>query len=107
MKDIMRLFPHSTRVEVSLDNLHQPCGYEVVMRVPEDRIGPECDEIICRLPDGMDEDKARRAEVIAAIPEMLDRLGDHCEWCADCDWRGNPDQECRFGQMWKRLRGEE
>lgn len=106
LNDIIRLFPDNTRVEVSLDNLHHPSGYEVVTRLPKDHIGPECDEIICRLPDGMDKDKERRAQIIAAIPEMLDRLGDHCEWCADCDWQGDPDQECCFGRMWKRLRGE-
>lgn len=106
MKDIQQLFPYNTRVEMALDNLHHPCCYEVVTKVPEDNISPECDEIICRLPDGMDETKERRAQIIAAIPEMLDRIGDHCEWCADCDWQENPDRECCFGQLWKRLRGE-
>jgi hypothetical protein len=21
------------------------------------------------------------------LPEILERLDDHCLWCADCDWR--------------------
>lgn len=41
------------------------------------------------------------------IPEMLDRLHDHCQWCADCDWTGNPDVSCRFGELWNSLRKNE
>jgi hypothetical protein len=40
------------------------------------------------------------------LPEILERLDDHCLWCADCDWQNNPDQECRFGELWKNLRAD-
>lgn len=41
------------------------------------------------------------------IPDMLDRLNDHCQCCADCDWTGNPDVSCRFGELWNSLRKNE
>ena len=105
MKDFQLLFPTWPRVIERLDNFSRPCGYDVAMTIPDD-VFPGHDEILCFMPDGVNEKNKRRAEIIAAIPEMLDRIGDHCEWCADCDWQNNPDQECRFGQLWKRLRGE-
>lgn len=90
------------RVEKRLDNLNHPCGFDVVAMKPSDSFNPECDEILCSLPDGMSEHQEMAANLIASIPEMLDRLADHCEWCADCDWQIAPDQECRFGQFWKK-----
>ena len=99
-----RLFPTAPRVEKRTDNFNRPCGYNVAITVPESRSMPEGDEIICRLPDGLDDDKARRAQFISAIPEMVDRLGDHCQYCADCDWMDNPDQKCSFGQLWKKMK---
>lgn len=59
--------------------------------------------ISASLPDGMSKPQETTVSLIAAIPEMLDRLCDHCEWCADCDWQHDPDQECRFGQLWKKV----
>ena len=105
MNDIKGLFQGRMRVIERLDNLNHPCGFDVVMRVP-DTVFPEHDEYICSLPDGTSSQQRQMAELITAIPEMLDRLGDHCEWCADCDWENKPDLSCRFGQLWKRLRGE-
>lgn len=105
---LIALFPADARVELRTDNRECPCGFGVIGTSPEEPgVSPDGIESVCILPDGMDADKARRAEVIAAIPEMLERLDDHCQFCTDCDWRGNPDQGCQFGQMWKRLRGEE
>lgn len=43
---------------------------------------------------------------VEMLPEILDRLDDHCQWCADCDWDNDPDLSCRFGAMWKNLRGD-
>ena len=90
------------RVEKRLDDLHHPCGFDVVRTLPEGH-NPEHDEYICSLPDGMSQQQEMIAGMIAAIPEMLERLFDHCEWCADCDWQNAPDQECRFGQLWRKL----
>ena len=104
MKDIQSLFPSTPRVIERLDNINHPCGLDVVVKVPSGQ-NPEHDEIICSLPDGMSGQQRQMAELIAAIPEMLDRLGDHCEWCADCDWQNDPDQSCRFGQLWKKIGG--
>lgn len=104
-KMINWLFPTRPRVITRTDNSTHPCGYSVAMTIPDDSFPPQ-EEIICVLPDGVDEKKARRAQLLAAVPEMVDRLGDHCDWCADCDWMNNPDQECSFGQLWKKLRGE-
>ena len=108
MNDIYRLFPRDMRVETREDNFDVPCGYDVIGTRPEKKnVFPESVCRVCMMPDGMDGVNQRRAQIITAIPEMLDRLSDHCDWCADCDWTNNPDQECRFGQLWKKLRGEE
>ena len=105
--DILRIFHLNNRVEERRDNNGNPCGYDVVMTVPESASSPEHDEIICFVPDGLGENKKTVANTISLVPEMLDRLGDHCEWCADCDWMHKPDQTCRFGELWKKIGGEE
>lgn len=48
-----------------------------------------------------------KSTAVEMLPEILDRLDDHCQWCADCDWDNDPDQSCRFGAMWKNLRKNE
>ena len=37
-------------------------------------------------------DKNKAAEL---LPEILDRLDDHCQWCADCDWDNDPVMQVR------------
>lgn len=102
MEQINDFIKADLRVEKRMDNLNHPCGFDVVMRVP-DGYNPEHDEYLCSLPDGTSKQQEMTACLIAAIPEMLDRISDHCEWCADCDWQHNPDQECRFGQLWNKV----
>ena len=107
MKDIDSIFPRDMRVETRTDNFDRPCGYDVVGTRPgEPGVFPECVDRVCMMPDGMDTSMAKRAQIVAAIPEMLDRLGDHCQLCADCDWMNSPDPDCRFGRLWERIGGE-
>lgn len=37
------------------------------------------------------------------VVELLERLGDHCTWCADCNWGTDPDAECIIGKTWRQL----
>lgn len=40
------------------------------------------------------------------LHEMIELLDDHCQYCADCDWRSHhPDQTCQFGRFWNKARG--
>lgn len=103
MKDLQLLFQASLNVvKRPAKFTYHPAGFDVVMRLP----GAKMEEIVCSLPCDPAGRNSHLALVITAIPEMLDRLGDHCEWCADCDWQHDPDQTCRFGQLWEKLRGE-
>ena len=100
----MKQFPTNPRVIERLDDLNHPCGFDVVMTIPATAAEPEHDEYICSLPDGLSPQQRQMAELIAAIPVMLDLLGVHCDHTCDfCDWRHEPEQQCPFGQLWKKL----
>ena len=104
MKDLQLQFKASLKLVKRPDNSnHNPGGYDLIMTFPDSKKEELVYSVSCE-PDGKTE---RIIAAIPEIPEMLDRLGDHCEWCADCDWQHDPDQTCRFGQLWKKLGGVE
>lgn len=84
------------RVEKRLDDLHHPCGFDVVRTLPEGH-NPEHDEYICSLPDGMSQQQEMIAGMIAAAPELRESLDEALELIHDLCFGGCAtvsDEEC-------------
>ncbi len=79
MNALQTLFPTQPRVIERLDDLNHPCGFDVVMTIPATAAEPEHDEYICSLPDRLSPQQRQMAELIAAIPKMLDLLADQSD----------------------------
>jgi len=106
MTDLSRLFPTHPRVIERKDDFGNPVAFDVVTTVPETQFSPEHDRIVCFLPDDMTDEFRDTANLIAAVPDLLECLEDHCLYCSDCDFDNSPDQTCKFGRALKRARGE-
>ena len=104
MIDLSRLFPTHPRVVERKDDFGNPCGYNVQYTVPDD-VYPSHDRIVCFLPDGMTDEFRDTAKLIAAVPDLLECLEDHCLYCSDCDFDNAPDQTCKFGRTLLSARG--
>lgn len=43
-------------------------------------------------------------DIVKFVPELLEDLELHCQYCNDCDFKNVPDKDCAFGKTWIKIK---